>query len=145
MPVVALVGQQARSAIGGDYQQEVDLVSLFKDVAHDYVHVASSAEQVRHLIDRAIRIAMERRAVTCVILPNDVQALPAVPVPPREHGTVHTGIGHTSHANVPDRAALQNAADLLNRGERVAMLVGAGALDAGDEILQVSERLGAGI
>ena len=145
MPVVAIVGQQARSAIGGDYQQEVDLVSLFKDVAHDYVHVASSAEQVRHLIDRAIRIAMERRAVTCVILPNDVQDLPAVPVPPREHGTVRTGIGHTSHANVPSQAALQNAADLLNRGERVAMLVGAGALDATDEILRVSELLGAGI
>src|SRR5690606_12416957 len=134
MPVVALVGQQARSAIGADYQQEVDLVSLFKDVAHDYVHVASSAQQVRHLIDRAVRIAMERRAVTCVILPNDVQDLEAVPEPPREHGVVRTGIGYTSHANVPAQAALQNAANLLNQGERVAMLVGAGALDATDEV-----------
>ena len=81
-PVVALVGQQARSALGGDYQQEVDLVSLYKDVAHDFVHMAASAEQARHMIDRALRIAMERRGVTCVIFPNDVQDLPAVETPP---------------------------------------------------------------
>lgn len=144
-PVVAIVGQQARSALGGDYQQEVDLVSLFKDVAHDFVHSAVSPVQVRHLVDRAIRIAMERRAVTCLILPNDVQDLPAVPAPPREHGTVHTGIGVTSHAGVPAPTALQNAADILNKGERVAILAGAGARDAGEELLQVAELLGAGV
>lgn len=144
-PVVALIGQQARSAIGGDYQQEVDLISLYKDVAHDFVHVANTPEQARHLIDRAVRIAMERRAVTCVIIPNDVQDLPAVETPPREHGTVHTGIGQTAHAHVPDAAALRNAADILNQGEKVAMLIGAGALNAGDEVLAVADKLGAGI
>ncbi|MNW89431.1 putative thiamine pyrophosphate-containing protein YdaP [compost metagenome] len=144
-PVVALVGQQARSALGGDYQQEVDLVSLFKDVAHDFVHMATTAEQARHMVDRAVRIAMERRSVTCLIFPNDVQDLPAVEVPPREHGTVHTGIGLTSHASVPGADALRNAADILNRGERVAMLVGAGALEAGPEVSQVAELLGAGV
>jgi len=144
-PVVAIVGQQARSALGGDYQQEVDLVSLFKDVAHDFVHVAATPMQVRHLIDRAIRIALERRAVTCVIVPNDVQDLPAVEQAPREHGTVHTGIGYTSHAGVPAAPALQNAADILNKGERVAILAGAGARDATGELLQVAELLGAGV
>ncbi|OZI43599.1 thiamine pyrophosphate-requiring protein [Bordetella genomosp. 5] len=144
-PVVALVGQQARSALGGDFQQEVDLVSLFKDVAHDFVQVAASAEQARHLVDRALRIALERRAVTCVIFPNDVQDLPAVAEPPRAHGMLHTGIGITSHASVPSEAALRNAADILNRGERVAMLVGAGALEAGAEVRAVAERLGAGV
>ena len=144
-PVVALVGQQARSALGGDYQQEVDLISLFKDVAHDYVQMATTAEQARHMIDRAMRIAMERRSVTCVIFPNDVQDLPAVPVPPREHGTVHTGIGVTSHAAVPGPDALHNAADILNRGEKVAILVGAGALQAGEQVSQVAELLGAGV
>lgn len=144
-PVVALVGQQARSALGGDYQQEVDLVSLFKDVAHDFVHMAATAEQARHMVDRAMRIAMERRSVTCVIFPNDVQDLPAVESPPREHGTVLTGIGLTSHAGVPGMDALRNAADILNRGERVAMLVGAGALEAGAEVSQVAELLGAGV
>ena len=144
-PVVALVGQQARSALGGDYQQEVDLISLFKDVAHDFVHMAASAEQARHMIDRALRIAIERRSVACVIFPNDVQDLPAVETPPREHGTVRTGIGLTSHAGVPGEAALRNAADILNRGERVAILVGAGALEAGAEVRQAAERLGAGV
>lgn len=143
-PVVAIVGQQARSAIGGDYQQEVDLVSLFKDVAHDFVHVANSPLQVRHLVDRAIRIAMEQRAITCVILPKDVQDLPAAD-PPRAHGTVHTGIGYTSHSLVPDESGLKHAADILNSGERVAILAGAGALGAGPELQQVAERLGAGI
>lgn len=144
-PVVAIVGQQARSALGGDYQQEVDLVSLFKDVAHDFVHMVTSPLQARHMVDRAMRIAMERRSVVCLIFPNDVQDLEAVPTPPREHGTVHTGIGITSHAVVPQAAALANAADILNRGERVAMLVGAGALAAGNEVRAVAERLGAGV
>lgn len=144
-PVVAIVGQQARSALGGDYQQEVDLANLFKDVAHDFVHMVTSPLQARHMVDRAMRIAMERRSVTCLIFPNDVQDLEAVPAPPREHGTVHTGIGVTSHASVPAEAALANAADILNRGERVAMLVGAGALAAGNEVRAVAERLGAGV
>ncbi|KAG0775226.1 hypothetical protein G6F22_013460 [Rhizopus arrhizus] len=144
-PVVAIVGQQARSALGGDYQQEVDLVSLFKDVAHDFVHMVTSPLQARHMVDRAMRIAMERRGVTCLIFPNDVQDLEAVEAPPRQHGTVHTGIGLTSHAAVPPDAALDNAAAILNRGERVAMLVGAGALDAGAEVQAVAQRLGAGV
>lgn len=144
-PVVAIVGQQARSALGTNYQQEVDLHSLFKDVARDFVHTASSAVQVRHLVDRALRIAMERRSVTCVVLPNDVQILPAVEEPPRAHGMTHTGIGYTHHANVPDGHALRNAAGVLNRGERVAMLVGAGAIGAADELQQVAETLGAGV
>lgn len=144
-PVVAIVGQQARSALGGDYQQEVDLVNLFKDVAHEFVHMVTSPVQARHMVDRAMRIAMERRSVTCLIVSNDVQDLEAVPVPPREHGTVRTGIGVTSHAAVPPATALANAADILNRGERVAMLVGAGALSAGNEVRAVAERLGAGV
>src|ERR1043166_5541514 len=85
--VVAIVGQQARAAIGGDYQQEVDLLTLFKDVAHEYVHMASTPAAIRHLIDRAIRIAKAERTVTCIIIPNDVQEMPAVPTPPRKHGT----------------------------------------------------------
>src|SRR5256714_4998674 len=100
-PVVAIVGQQARSALGGDYQQEVDLHSLFKDVAHEYVQMASVPAQVRHLVDRAIRIARDQRTVTCIILPNDLQMEKAVEAPPREHGTVHSGIGRTGACAVP--------------------------------------------
>jgi pyruvate dehydrogenase (quinone) len=144
-PVVAIVGQQKRAAMGGQYQQEVDLMSLFKDVASDFVQTAMVPEQVRHLIDRGMRIARDQRTVTCIIFPNDVQELEAVETPPREHGTVHTGIGYTGYTMVPRDEDLARAADVLNAGKKVAMLVGAGALHATDEIIQVAEALGAGV
>ncbi|HZW22077.1 thiamine pyrophosphate-requiring protein [Noviherbaspirillum sp.] len=144
-PVVAIVGQQKRMALGGDYQQEVDLVSLFKDVAHEYVHMATTAEQVKHLVDRALRIAMEQRTVTCVVIPNDLQEMEAVEVPPHEHGSVHTGIGRTTRSGCPAQDGLLQAAEILNRGKKVAILAGAGALQATDEVIEVAEVLGAGI
>lgn len=143
-PVVAIVGQQARMALGGSYQQEIDLISLFKDVAHEYVHMASTPEQARHLIDRAVRIAKAKRTVTCVILPNDVQELD-MEEPPRKHGSIHSGVGHSKVRILPDTEQLQQAADLLNEGKKVAMLVGAGCLHAADEVIEVAELLGAGV
>jgi pyruvate dehydrogenase (quinone) len=144
-PVLAIVGQAARSAMGGDYQQEVDLLSLFKDVAHEYVHQAMVPAQIRHLVDRAMRIARDQRTVTCLILPHDLQDLEAVEKPPREHGTIHSGIGMTAKRIVPAEADLRAAADVLNAGKKVAMLVGAGALHATDEIVEAAELLGAGV
>jgi pyruvate dehydrogenase (quinone) len=144
VPVVALVGQQARSALGASYQQEVDLQNLFKDVASEYLGLASVPEQVRHLIDRAVRIAHSKRTVTCVILPNDLQALPYED-PPLAHGATHTGIGYAGPAGLPNQTLLRAAADVLNNGKKVAMLVGAGALDATDEIIAVADRLEAGV
>ena len=143
-PVVAIVGQQSRMALGGDYQQEVDLLSLFKDVARDFVQMVTTPEQVRHLVDRAMRIARDQRTVTCLIFPNDVQELKAVE-PPREHGTVHTGIGHTGRALAPGDDDLHRAAAVLNAGKKVAILAGAGALQATDELMLVADRLGAGV
>jgi pyruvate dehydrogenase (quinone) len=144
-PVLAIVGQQARSALGGHYQQEVDLLSLYKDVAGEYVHMASSPEQVRHLVDRAVRIAKAERTVTCIILPKDVQEMKAVEAPPHMHGTVHSGLGYSAPEVVPSEADLRRAADVLNAGKKVAMLVGAGALNATDEVIEVADRLGAGV
>ena len=144
VPVVALVGQQARTALGASYQQEVDLQNLYKDVASEFVGLASVPEQVRHLIDRAVRIAHTKRAVTCVILPNDLQLLPYQD-PPVAHGATHTGIGYAGPAKLPDQASLHAAAEVLNSGKKVAMLVGAGALDATDEVIAVAERLNAGV
>ena len=144
-PVVAIVGQQKRAALGGDYQQEVDLISLFKDVAHEFVHMATTPEQVRHLVDRAVRIAIDQRTVTCIIFPNDVQDLPAVETPPREHGTVHSGIGRTARRCIPGEDDLKAAANILNAGRKVAILVGAGALEATDEIIETADLLGAGV
>ena len=144
-PVVAIVGQQARAALGGAYQQEVDLISLFKDVAHEYVHMASSPAQIRHLVDRAVRIAITERTVTCIIIPNDVQELDAVAEPPRQHGTVHSGVGICSPSVIPHDDDLRRAANILNSGSKVAMLIGAGALGASDEVREVAGILGAGV
>ena len=143
-PVLALVGQQARSALGSHYQQDLDLQSLFKDVAGAYIETAFTPAQVPHLIDRAYRIAKAERRVTCVILPNDVQ-MAKMEEPSREHGMTHSGVGIELSPVVPDAAALMRAAEVLNAGQRVAMLVGAGALGATDEVIAVADRLGAGV
>jgi pyruvate dehydrogenase (quinone) len=144
-PVVAIVGQQAQAGLGGNYQQEIDLVSLFKDVAHEYVHMATSPAQVRHLVDRAIRIALAERTVTALIIPNDLQEADAVTEPPHKHGTVHSGPGYQRPRVVPADADLDRAAAVLNAGQKVAMLVGAGALHAADEVIEVADKLGAGV
>lgn len=144
-PVVAIVGQQAVTALGADYQQEVDLLSLFKDVAHHYVQMASSPSQIRHLVDRAVRIALAERTVTCIILPSDVQEMDAVTSPDRKHGTTFTGLGFSRPDVVPARDDLRRAADVLNDGKKVAILVGAGALGASEEVAAVAELLGAGV
>jgi pyruvate dehydrogenase (quinone) len=144
-PVVAIVGQQKRAALGGDFQQEVDLLSLFKDVVHEYVEMATSPVQVRHLVDRAMRIARDQRTVTCIILPSDLQDLDAVETPPREHGTIHSGIGAVARSVLPDVAMIDEAAHILNRGKKVAILAGAGALHATDELIETADVLGAGI
>jgi pyruvate dehydrogenase (quinone) len=143
-PVVAIVGQQKRTALGGSYQQEVDLVSLFKDVAHEYVHIVTTPAQMRHVLDQAIRIARSERTVCCVIVPNDLQDMD-FENPPREHGTVHSGAGYSAPQVVPRSEDLQRAADVLNAGSKVAVLIGAGALEATEEVIQVAELLGAGI
>jgi pyruvate dehydrogenase (quinone) len=143
MPVLAIAGQQARTAIGGHYQQEVDLPALFKDVAGAFAVQAAVPAQVRHLVDRAIRIALGERRVTAIILPNDLQEAP-YEEPPRKHGTVHSGVGFSKPKTVPYDADLRRAADVLNAGKKVAILVGAGALDATDEVIAVADRLEAG-
>ncbi len=144
VPVVAIVGQQARTAIGAHYQQEVDLQTLFKDVASEYVATATVPSQVRHLVDRAVRIAAARRSVTCIIIPNDLQELDYSD-PPLVHGTTHTGVGYAGPALLPDERVLRQAAAVLNEGRKVAVLGGSGALAATDEIIAVADRLQAGV
>src|SRR3954449_4626189 len=79
VPVLAIVGQTERSAMGGSYQQEVDLLSLFKDVCSEYVQMCTVPEQLPNLIDRAIRIALTERAPVCLIFPSDVLELEYTP------------------------------------------------------------------
>ena len=145
VPVVAVVGQQSRLGLGGHYQQEVDLTTLFKDVAGEFVQMAVHPAQMRHLVDRAVRIAKATRSVTCIIIPNDLQEVKAVRVPEHVHGTVHSGIGHAKPRILPEEKDLQRAAKVLNEGHRVAMLIGAGAMHAGQEVIDAANLLGAGI
>ena len=144
-PVVAIVGQQKRMSLGGDYQQEVDLRSLFKDVASEYVAECVDPRQAAHLVDRAIRIARSQRTVTAIIVPSDVQEM-AYEAPPRAHGALYAGEpGFHDPVVRPSDDDLRRAAEVLNSGERVAILVGQGAKNATDEIIEVAELLGAGV
>jgi pyruvate dehydrogenase (quinone) len=144
VPVVAVVGQTARSAMGGAYQQEVDLLTLYKDVANAYVEMVTVPEQLPNVLDRAIRIAGSRRTVTAVIIPSDVQELEYSP-PPHAFKMVPSSLDQTWSTPVPATTDLQRAADVLNAGERVAILVGQGARGAAGEVADVADLLGAGV
>jgi pyruvate dehydrogenase (quinone) len=150
-PVVAIVGQQKRMSLGGHFQQEVDLQTLYKDVASEFVQYCMVPTQAQHLIDRAVRIAQATRSVTAIIVPDDV-AESEYEEPPREHGAVFSGEGVTysgTHINgprvVPQEEDLRKAAEVLNGGEKVAILIGAGAARAADEVKEVADILGCGV
>ncbi|HEX5402902.1 MAG TPA: thiamine pyrophosphate-requiring protein [Pseudonocardiaceae bacterium] len=144
VPVVAIVGQTNRSAMGGSYQQEVDLLSLFKDVASEYVEMVTVPEQLPNVLDRAIRTALSQHAPTAIIIPADVQELP-YSAPGHAFKMVPSSLGMESQTGTPDDAAIARAADVLNVGEKVAILVGQGARDARQEVLAVADILGAGV
>jgi pyruvate dehydrogenase (quinone) len=145
VPVVAIVGQTARSAMGGSYQQEVDLQTLFKDVASDYLVEVNVAEQLPNALDRAIRTALARRAPTALIIPNDLQEEDYTP-PSHEFKQVPSSPPSFPHPNLaPADDELRRAAEVINAGEKVAMLVGQGARGAAAEVRQVAEHVGAGV
>ena len=142
-PVVAIVGQAATEALGGSYQQEVDLQQLFEDVC-DYVYTVSSPMALRHVVDRAFRTAIGYRGVCAIIVPKDIQEQ-KYENPPHKHNTLHSSVGYRAPVVVPESDDLREAAAILNAGQRIAMLVGAGALNATDEVIAVAEKLGAGV
>ncbi|MBF4762674.1 thiamine pyrophosphate-requiring protein [Nocardioides islandensis] len=144
VPVVAIVGQTSRSAMGGSYQQEVDLLSLFKDVASEYVQMVTVPEQLPNVLDRAIRIAVAERAPTAIIIPSDVQEL-EYSAPGHAFKMVPSSMGVEWPTPLPDDAAIVRAADLLNAGSKVAILAGSGARGARAELAEVAELLGAGV
>lgn len=144
VPVVAIVGQTARSAMGGSYQQEVDLMTLFKDVASEYVQMVTVPEQLPNVLDRAIRVAMAEKAPTAIIIPSDVQELEYSP-PGHEFKMVPSSLGVEWPTTSPDDEAVRRAADVLNAGEKVAILAGQGARGAREELMQVADALQAGV
>jgi pyruvate dehydrogenase (quinone) len=143
-PVVAVIGQQKRMSLGASYQQEVDLQVLFTDVS-EYVQTCMEPAQARQLVDRAMRIALDKRAVCTIIIPADVQEEKAVESPPRMHGAVYSSVGYARPRIIPPEAELDRAAEVLNGAQKVAMLVGQGALDASEEVEQTADLLGAGV
>ncbi|MEU2776966.1 thiamine pyrophosphate-requiring protein [Streptomyces sp. NPDC007162] len=144
VPVVAIVGQTNRSAMGGSYQQEIDLLSLYKDVASDFCEMVTVPEQLPNVLDRAMRTAMARRSVTALIIPADVQELDYSP-PEHAFKMVPSSLGMSHYAPVPDDGDLQRAADVLNSGGKTAILIGQGARGARTEVKEVADRLGAGV
>src|SRR4051812_26921537 len=143
-PVVAIVGQQKRMSLGASYQQEVDLQVLFKDVCAEFVQYCMTPEQARHLVDRAMRIALASRSPTCIIVPDDVQEEP-FSEPPRMHGAVYSSANVTQPRVLPRDEDLQRAAEVLNAGTKPAILIGQGARGAAQEVTEVAELLGAGV
>ena len=142
-PVLAIVGQQKRTTVGAHYQQEIDLQTLFKDVG-GFVSTVMEPASARHVVDRAIKSAYEERRPTIVIVPEDVGEAPYED-PPREHGSVFTSVGWNRPHMVPDDKLLREAADVLNAGTKVAMLIGAGARGAATEVIETADTLGAGV
>src|SRR5436305_1359614 len=143
MPVLAICGQAESTVRGGSYQQELNLDRAFADVA-EYVQEVSRPAQLPHVTDRAIRLALARRAPSAIIIPKDVQEEKFVE-PARAHGFTRSGPGYSRPALVPAEADLRKAAEVLNAGEKVAILIGAGAVDAAEEVITVAETLGAGV
>ena len=144
VPVVAIVGQTNRSAMGGSYQQEVDLLSLFKDVASEYVQMVTVPEQLPNVLDRAIRVALAERAPTAIILPADVQEL-EYSAPTHAFKMVPSSVGVEWPTAVADETAIVRAAEVLNAGSKVAILAGSGARGARAELVEVADILGAGV
>lgn len=142
-PVVAIVGQQKSFSMGTHYQQEVDLISLYKDVS-EFVQVCAQPSMARQLIDRAFKVAKSNQTVATVIIPADIQEQEFSP-PPKTHGAVYTSVGYSHPRVLPDKDELQQAADILNEGQKVAMLIGQGAAGAQDEVVETAELLGAGV
>ncbi|RZL29562.1 MAG: thiamine pyrophosphate-requiring protein [Sphingomonas sp.] len=143
MPVLAIAGQAETTVRGASYQQELNLDRMFADVA-DFVQEAAAPAQLRHLVDRGLRVAKARNGVTVLILPKDVQDM-AWEEPKRAHGFTRSGPGYSAPRIVPHDVDLRRAAEVLNAGRKVAIVIGAGARDAADEVVVVAERLGAGV
>src|SRR4029078_1242510 len=109
-----------------------------------YVQMVTTPVQMRHVVDRAFRIALSHRTPTCIVLPPDIQEA-ADAKARHEHGMTHSGSGYSPPRVVPHVADLQRAADVLNAGKRVAILIGAGAANAAEQVVSVADKLGAGV
>ncbi|MGI5288928.1 thiamine pyrophosphate-dependent enzyme [Nonomuraea polychroma] len=145
VPVLAITGMQETSVLGTGYQQEVHLDRLFADVA-EYNMMITNPAQLPSLVDQAVRTAYARRGVSHLTLPNDIQVAEADADPYKHVAPVRlpqTAPVYLQSSGIPRQEDVEWAAEVLNRAERPAMLVGQGALHARQEVLAVAEALGA--
>ena len=144
VPVVAIIGQQSRSVLGSAYMQEIELLTLFKDVAAQFAQMVSAPEQLPMVLDRAFRTALETRTPCVVIVPHDIQKAPA-PELDQEHGIIVTAPEWRPARVLPHDDDLARAAEVLGAGSKVAFLVGQGARNARPEVIALAQQLDAGI
>ncbi|WP_395400868.1 thiamine pyrophosphate-requiring protein [Arthrobacter sp. UC242_113] len=144
VPVVAIIGQQSRSVLGSAYMQEIDLLTLFKDVAAQFAQMVSTPEQLPMVLDRAFRTALETRTPCVVVVPHDIQKAPA-PELDQEHGIIVTAPEWQPARVLPHDDDLARAAEVLGAGSKVAFLVGQGAKNAQAEVVALAHQLDAGI
>ena len=147
MPVLAITGMQETSVLGTHYQQEVHLDRLYQDVA-GYNLMVTNPQQMPAVVDLAIRNALSKRTVAHLTFPNDLQVAPIDEDPYRHIAPAHspaTAAVHRPGRLPPDPEDLRLAAEVLNAASKPAMLVGAGALHAREEVLAVADKLGAPI
>jgi pyruvate dehydrogenase (quinone)/pyruvate oxidase len=142
-PVLALTGMQETAVLGTEYQQEVQLDRLYEDLA-EFNTMITVPVSIPALVDRALRTCLARRTVSHLSFPNDLQVAPADADPWPSVGPARTPVTAPTFLgarSVPDAASLERAAEVLNAGAKVAMLVGVGALDAREEVLAAAEAL----
>jgi pyruvate dehydrogenase (quinone) len=144
-PVLAITGHTFHDLIGTHYQQDVDLDKLFMDVAA-YNQRVMGAAHVVNVVDEAIKTALAYRTVAHITIPKDIQDWTAsADTRSSANVTEHSSDLYAGVYPVPPAAALQAAADAINRGSKVAILAGRGCLRARDELLQLSDLTGAPI
>ena len=143
-PVLAITGMQFNDVMGTFSQQDVELDKLFMDVAC-YNNRVMSAAHMEPTADLAIRSAIEKRQVAHITIPIDIQQQDIKKTRSERNVKGHTNAHRAMSGNVPQTSELKAAADIINRGKRIAILAGAGALHCGDEVTALAELLGAPI
>jgi pyruvate dehydrogenase (quinone) len=141
-PVIAITGTTYSDMMGSDYQQDVNLLQLFSDVTV-YNNMIIATEQAEMVVDIACRAALTRRGVSHLTIPIDIQERRLEGKYSKHKIAGHTSDAFTSITSLPDLKLIQQAAEIINSGNKVVILVGQGALNAGDEVSEVATKIGA--
>jgi pyruvate dehydrogenase (quinone) len=140
-PVIAITGSTYSDLMNSSYQQDINLLNLFSDVSV-YNSMISVPEQAEMAVDIACRTALAQRGVSHITIPIDIQEKKLNGNYTRHNVAYHTSSVYVAET-IPSQSLLVKAAKILNEGSRIVLLVGQGALDSGEEIIALAEKLGA--